>query len=279
MSTCHESLTLATLASRLWIAAFVFAFVHASFVHAQVTTEVVIRMDGTCNSSAPNIIDVILAVGDNVVQFSVKREDVTSPWKGTYPLGRTFPADRASAILLLGGTRTDCEKSVARNDVANFVFHCYQEPARDVTVSADGPIAVSYTRRSCLERREVFTAGRLPSTIKDFWIPREELRFSLGWRTPNPPDPGLLVLSMDAGDKGYPVFSAAPGASSLLVFGKVAHRRADGTVQAVLHERKVVDALEKQRFAKSGRLSPNARDNDHARLQHAGLNTLTLTVK
>jgi len=273
---------------RLWSTA-ILIIIRVVAAQAQPTNKVMVVMDKPCSSSTPDSIIAVLTVGNETVRVPVVRTIVDGPWEGERLDRKTFSAGRASASLRLKDGRTDCERSVpwenAKNeDVAKFTFHCDQQAVRGVEIQTDGPIKVSYQRKSanCPKEREheVFRAASRSYSGIALWVPGEELRLRLGWDEPDPPDPGLLVFSLDPEHRDSPVFWSDPRDSGLLVFNSGGRPRKEKTVDALPLEREdIVDALAKQRDAINGDTSPNARKNDNERLKGVGLNRLTLTVK
>jgi hypothetical protein len=284
-------LTITTIAmgkTRIWTTAAIVAVVQIVAAQAQPTKKVMVVMDEPCSSSAPKAIIVVLTVGSETVRVPVVRKTVDEPWEGERLDGKTFPADRAIASLRLKDGRTECESSVAwkntdRKDVAKFTFHCDEQPIRSLEIRADGPIKISYQRRSkfCPKEREhevLKAASRAYSGIA-LWVPGEELRLRLGWDEPDPSEPGLLVFSLNPA-KDLPIFWTDTKNPRLLVFDSGGKRHKERVVEALPIERKdIVQALVRQRGTINGDTSPNASKNDDERLKGVGLNTLTLTVK
>lgn len=257
-------------------------------MEAQVTNKVVIAMDEPCSSTAPNAIVVVLTAGNQTVRFLAKRADSSGVWSGKRPDDKTFPADRVKASLRLQGSRTGCERSFAaandeKEDVAKFIFHCDQRGTRNVNITTDGSVRVSYARQNpgCVEEIEqaTFVGGSHPHTVGDIWVPGEELSLKIAPETQGVQGRGLLVLSLDGVATNWPLFSSDPDNSALLVFDN-GGRRQKGTVGTLTLKRgEVATIFIKQRFPKGWQLSGNASSIEDKRLEKAGLKTVTLQVQ
>jgi hypothetical protein len=191
------------------------AIISVNTGHAAQTRKVMVtfRGDAGCIANLPRTIGVVLE-GDEKNQFPAERIG-SNLWIGAWTdqnPDKNFDAEGRTASIRIGGSRTDCRRSYARQDpqvddgwVASFRFECNVQPAQALKIRGEPDVPISYVRglpradndedsRPCAD----YSNFPLPPKIADVWfaideVPRELLRIQIGSPKAKMEAPGLLV--------------------------------------------------------------------------------------
>jgi len=243
-------------------AALLIVFIAATANGQQTTNYVRVRLTGACRNISSSI--QLVLNGNETSPIRLKAVDTTTgqEWIGRDFAAR-FPAGGSFASARLGGTRSDCRRSVAeRNDdaiEAVFTFDCDENPASQVLIETEPMMSASFVRFLRSGRNDPLDcdcreAGHFSGqkSLEDVRLPEEVLNLQLGLNTP---DRDVLWLHLN----DLPIFKPKLRASRTLDHDEV--------LQAII------------RSTPGEGFSSNAYEVNRVVPKLQGLTKLTLTVK